>query len=62
MIGHQHIGVHRTTELTRELAQVVQTKAVVLLSEEQALRLLPRWMRCSGAPAKAILGRRGIEK
>jgi len=28
MIGHQHIGVHRTTELTRELAQVVQTKAV----------------------------------
>ena len=38
VIGHQHIGVHRTTEPTRELAQLTEIIPVVLLSRRNKRR------------------------
>ncbi len=40
VIGHQHIGVHRTTEPTRELAQLTEIIPVVLLREETSAAVI----------------------
>ena len=41
MIGHQHVRVQRAAKAPRELSEVIQEKAVVLLSEETGLTIVP---------------------